>query len=144
MKKLFLTSALFLAFTTSAFAQQNVKGDGPRPKPTTEQMMKPFEQLNLSTSQKRKLQKLFKEREANFEKNRPPRPAQKDFAKDEKRPQRPPVDGKRDQERLKFDQKIQKILTKDQFEKFKQQQPHKMGMKDRKAHNEKAAQWKKG
>ncbi len=132
MKKLFLTSALLLAFTTTAFAQNGSKGEGPRPKPSTEQMMKPFEELNLSTAQKRKLQNLFKEREAQFEKNRPTKLASNNHSKNEERPYRAQMKNKMDKERTDFDKKIQKILTKDQFAKFKEKQPQKMGMKDRK------------
>ena len=92
-------------------------------------MMQRFDNLNLSSSQKRKLQALFNEREAKFEKNKP-----NSFAKNGERPTKNNANNsefkaKMDKERAEFDKKIKKILTNDQYAKFKAQQPQRMGMK---------------
>ena len=137
MKKLVLTAAVFFAFTTATFAQQRNQ-DGPPKKPTTEQMMKRFDDLNLTSAQKRKLETLFQERQAKFEKNKP-----EHFAKNGERPTRNSGEqkdfkAKMDKERSEFDKKIKKILTNDQYAKFKAQQPQRMGMKKDKANFDKA------
>ncbi|MGC4128685.1 MAG: hypothetical protein QM564_03830 [Bergeyella sp.] len=142
MKKLFIAASLFLAFAVSAQETQER-----RQKPSVEQQMKEFENLNLSASQKEKLQALFKEREAKFEKNghqkhdgdkngerpQPPKDGQKPQIDREnnngERPQ-PPKDGQKpngsksnggfEKDQKEFDSKIQAILTKKQYKKYQE------------------------
>ena len=128
MKKLVLTAALFFAFTTAAFAQQTRNHDGPPKKPTTEQMMKRFDDLNLTNAQKKKLKALFQEREAKFEKNRPAKMEGNRSDRYAKGSENAEMKARMDKERKEFDKKIQKILTKDQYNKFKAKQPERVGM----------------
>lgn len=129
MKKLVILSSLFLALTVSA-QQRTQSGDRPQ-KPTTEQQMKEFEDLNLTNKQKKKIKALLNEREANFEKNRPqqssdkqlPPPPQNDDQKSgergqggQKGQQGGPRPGGNDSE---FDAKLQKILTTQQYAQYK-------------------------
>ena len=57
MKKLVILSSLFLALSVSA-QQRTQSGDRPQ-KPTTEQQMKEFEDLNLTNKQKKKIKALL-------------------------------------------------------------------------------------
>jgi len=122
MKKLFLTAGLFLALAVSA--QQREQNNDRPPKMTTEQQMKRFDDLNLSSAQKRKLQALFKERDAKFEKDRPTFAHNTRGNKQEDHQFR--SHGKNKNE---FDKKIQNILSKEQYLKFKAQH-EKMGFKE--------------
>jgi len=130
MKKLLFTASLLTVIAISAQETQERK----RPeRPTTEQQMKAFDDYNLSSAQKQKLQTLYKERDAKFEKNKPSQ-------KDGERPQ-PPKDGQKpddskmkaqfEKENKEFDGKIQKILTKEQYTKYQtnQKQHSKDGQK---------------
>ena len=119
MKKLVFTAALFFALTASA-QERKFDGDAPK-KPNAEMQMKRFDNLNLTSSQKRKIKALFKERDAQFEKNKMAHTQNERF------------DGKRNPEmekkRNEFDQKLQRILTREQYAKFKSGH-EKMGFKE--------------
>lgn len=121
MKKLFLAAGLFLALTVNVNAQE--RRDDQRQRPTTEQQMKKFDGMNLSNSQKQKLQALYKERDAKFSKNRMAATKGKPDANQK---------AKMEKERNDFDKKIQKILTKEQYAKFKDQHA-KMGFRAEKS-----------
>ncbi|WP_297983960.1 hypothetical protein [uncultured Chryseobacterium sp.] len=123
-KKLFLTASLFLAMAVSA--QQTQQREQHRQKPTAEQQMKAFDELGVNAKQKAQLQQLFKEREAQMEKNRPQfsqngtKAPGGNFEKGGLRPELTSSQkSKMDKDRAQFDAKLQKILTKDQYAKFK-------------------------
>ena len=111
MKKVFLAASLFVAFAVSA---QQIGERQQRQKPNAKEMVSKMDkELNLSNQQEKKLTALFQERDQKMEKNRGDfngqngeRPEGKGFAKNDK--------GRGD-----FDVKIQKILSKDQYTKFK-------------------------
>ncbi len=122
MKKLLFAASLFTVVAISAQETQERK----RPeRPTTEQQMKAFDDYNLNSDQKQKLQTLYKEKDSKFEKN-----GQK--SKGEKG-QKPDDSRKADfeKEQKDFDGKIQKILTKEQYAKYQtnQKQHSKDGQK---------------
>jgi len=122
MKKLVFLAGIFLAINIQA--QQSEKKERPQ-KPTVEQQMKEFDNLDLSETQKEKIKALYQEREAKFEKERPAPPTDNDSNP----PQRKGGNkGNFEQEQQEFDAKIQKILTKDQYTKF--QAKHKEGKKN--------------
>ncbi len=127
MKKLLFAASLFLTVAISAQETQERK----RPeRPTTEQQMKEFDDYNLNSDQKEKLQALYKEKDAKFEKNKPsgerPEPP-----KDGQKPDDSKMKENFEKERKEFDGKIEKILTKEQFAKYqtKQKQHQKDGQK---------------
>ena len=111
MKKIFLAASLFVAFAVSA---QQTGERQHRQKPNAKEMVSKMDkELNLCNQQEKKLTALFQERDQKMEKNhgdfkgqKGERPEEKGFAKNDK--------GRGD-----FDVKIQKILTKDQYTKFK-------------------------
>lgn len=118
MKKLLFTASLFTVIAISAQETQERK----RPeRPTTEQQMKAFDDYNLSSAQKQKLQALYKERDAKFEKNKPsgerPQPP-----KDGQKPDDSKMKAQFEKENKEFDGKIQKILTKEQYTKYQANQ----------------------
>ncbi len=114
MKKVFLAASLFVAFAVSA---QQIGERQQRQKPNAKEMVSKMDkELNLSNQQEKKLTALFQERDQKMEKNRGDfngqngeRPQGKDFSKNDKRGN-------------KMDSKIQKILTKEQYAKFKANQ----------------------
>ena len=114
MKKIFLAASLFVAFAVSA---QQIGARQQRQKPNAKEMVSKMDkELNLCNQQEKKLTALFQERDQKMEKNhgdfkgqKGERPEEKGFAKNDK--------GRGD-----FDVKIQKILTKDQYTKFKANQ----------------------
>lgn len=127
MKKLLFAASLFTVVAISAQETQERK----RPeRPTTEQQMKQFDDYGLTSAQKQKLQALYKEHDAKFEKNKP----------SGERPQ-VPKDGQRlddskmkanfEKENKEFDGKLQSILTKEQYAKYQtnQKQHQKGGQK---------------
>lgn len=111
MKKIFLAASLFVAFAVSA--QQNGERQQ-RQKPNAKEMVSKMDkELNLSSKQEKQLTALFQERDqkmvknrGNFDGKKGERTQGKDFAKNDKRGN-------------EFDSKIQKILTKEQYAKFK-------------------------
>ena len=111
MKNVFLAASLFVAFAVSA---QQIGERQQRQKPNAKEMVSKMDkELNLSNQQEKKLTALFQERDKKIEKNRGDfngqngeRPEGKGFAKNDKG-------------RVDFDVKIQKILSKDQYTKFK-------------------------
>ncbi len=111
MKKVLLAASLFVAFAVSA---QQIGERQQRQKPNAKEMVSKMDkELNLSNQQEKKLTALFQERDQKMEKNRGDfngqngeRPQGKDFSKNDKRGN-------------KMDSKIQKILTKEQYAKFK-------------------------
>ncbi len=111
MKKIFLAASLFVAFAVSA---QQTGERQHRQKPKAKEMVSKMDkELNLSNQQEKKLTALFQEKDQKMEKNRGDFNGQngestqgKDFSKNDKRGN-------------EMDSKIQKILSKDQYTKFK-------------------------
>ena len=118
MKKLLFAASLF---TIIAIGAQETQGSKRPERPTTEQQMKAFDYYNLSSAQKQKLQALYKERDAKFEKNKPsgerPLPP-----KDGQKPNDSKMKAQFEKENKEFDGKIQKILTKEQYKKYQANQ----------------------
>lgn len=140
MKKIFLLSTLFVALGISA--QQNQQ-ERPAP-PTVEQQMGQFDDLGLSSKQKKKLKTLFEERQQNFQNNPGQGPnngnsnAPKDqqFGSYDHKQLSSPRNESQNREKKgnnEFDAKIKKILTTEQYAKFqqKQKQGHENGDKNR-------------
>lgn len=120
MKKLFLTASLFLSLT--AINAQESKPKNHPEKPSMEQQLKEFDDLNLNSSQKKQIKKLFKEREEQFKKDRPQKPPVENGGKQEFMHDKDNNRGndKFEKERKEFNGRIQKILTPEQYNKFQE------------------------
>ncbi|GEM_PF-879928 len=143
MKKVFLTAGIFLSMTFAVSAQQNGKEVPGKPttehrmKPSADQQMKMFDRLNLTKSQERKIRKLIEKRDAEFAKHapRPPKPSKNDMPKnddfrmaDHPKPT-PEMAQRMQQERKDFDQKLQQILTREQYAQLTKQRERMMQKK---------------
>lgn len=140
MKKLILAASLFFAIAISA--QEAKPQHNHKERPTVEQQMREFDGINLTNKQRSKLEKLYKERDAEMEKNRPEPPKDGDRNGNQNRSDRqappppPPSDSegsrrpnndsdmrnKMDKQRAAFDKKVQKILNQDQYAQYQANQ----------------------
>lgn len=152
MKKILFLASMLIVLNVSA-QEKGQQRSGKGEKPTTEQRMKKFDDLNLTAAQKQKIEALYKERQASFEKNKGQKSGElkdgkskkdmtskhgdkkkgtkgdkKDFAQNKQ---------KMDQNRKEFDSKIQGILTSEQYKKFQENRSKKMA-----AHSKKDGQKK--
>ena len=135
MKKLIIATGLLFAVGMSAQTQQERM---PKyEKPTLEQQMKAFDQLSLTTKQKKEVEALLKEREAKFEKQKPQMPPKGEQGQKGERPTKgerpaPSTNGERpmppaqmgthkskfEREQSEFKNKLQKILSSEQYSKY--------------------------
>ena len=105
MKKLVLVASLFLAIATSAQKRQSNEQNQ---KPNVEHQMKDFDDLNLNDKQRKNIKALYEERNNSDSKSHPNKPNSQVKGGSQQ--------GKNQND---FDARVQKILTKNQYAKYK-------------------------
>lgn len=105
MKKVFLIASMMMVIAVSAQqrpqSQKNNENKELRQRPSVDSQLKEFEQYNLTSTQKKKVKSLLESRDSEIKKS---------FEKGEK-----PQKGMNN-----FDTKLEKILDKNQYKKYKQ------------------------
>ena len=115
MKKVFLIASMMMLIAVSAQqrpqSQKNSKNKEQRQRPSVDNQLKEFEQYNLTSTQKKKVKSLLESRNSQIKKS---------FEK-----------GKKQQNGMNdFDTKLEKILDKNQYKKYKQNRTEHARSKD--------------
>ncbi len=125
MKKCIAALLLLAGLTMSAQERQGPPQGGPgKDRPTTEEQVKTLtKDLNLDSKQQEKVKELYTAQEKKRSSFKP------DGSQKAEKPNREEMEAKMKAEQTDFDSKIKKILTEEQYTKYKASEKNKQGSK---------------
>jgi Spy/CpxP family protein refolding chaperone len=125
MKKCIAAILLLTGLTVSAQDRQGPPQGGPgKDRPTTEEQVKTLtKELNLDSKQQAKVKELYAAQEKKRGASKP------DGNQKGEKPNREEMEAKMKAEQTDFDSKIKKILTEEQYTKYKASEKNKQGGK---------------